>query len=159
LKIGFNRVQGYYIEITHTHAAKVPSDYQRKATLKNAERYVTPALKEHEEKVLNAEEKIYQREYELFLDLRDRVGAQTGRLLQTAEVLATLDVLASLAELAMSRQYCRPELCDEPVLEIVEGRHPVLDQTLPAGTFVPNDVYLGQGEGHFWLITGPNMSG
>src|SRR4029077_18312882 len=108
LKVGFNQVFGYYIEITHTHAAKVPSDYQRKQTLKNAERYITPELKEYEEKVLTAQDKAHEREYELFLALRDQVAAQTGRLLQTAEVLATLDVLAALAELAMSRQYCRP---------------------------------------------------
>src|SRR5262249_42909601 len=159
LKVGFNRVHGYYIEITHTHAAKVPTNYQRKATLTTAERYWTPELKEYEEKVLSAEEKIRQREYELFLDLRDRVAAQTGRLLQTAEVLATLDVLASLAELAAERTYCRPELCDEPILEIVDGRHPVLDQALPPGTFVPNDARLGPEDGMFLLVTGPNMGG
>jgi DNA mismatch repair protein MutS len=159
LKVGFNKVFGYYIEITHTHASKIPSDYQRKQTLKNAERYITPELKEYEERVLTAEEKSHQREYELFLALRDRVAAQTGRLLQTAEVLATLDVLAGLAELAVSRQYCRPELADGPALEIEGGRHPVLDQTLPPGTFVPNDVLLGPEQGMFWLITGPNMSG
>src|SRR5262249_53476936 len=123
LKVGFNKVFGYYIEITHTHAKKIPADYQRKQTLKNAERYITPDLKEYEEKVLTAEEKIYQREYELFLALRDRVAAQTNRLLQTAEVLATLDVLVSLAELAASRQYCRPALCDGPILEVRDGRH------------------------------------
>jgi DNA mismatch repair protein MutS len=159
LKVGFNQVFGYYIEITHAHAAKVPSDYQRKQTLKNAERYITPDLKAYEEKVLTAQEKIYQREYDLFLGLRDRVAAQTQRLLQTAEVLATLDVLAALAELAVSRGYCRPVLCDEPTLEVADGRHPVLDQLLPPGTFVPNDVKLAPGEGHFWLVTGPNMSG
>jgi DNA mismatch repair protein MutS len=159
LKVGFNQVFGYYIEVTHTHAAKVPSDYLRKQTLKNAERYVTPELKEYEEKVLTAEDKARQREYELFLSLRDQVAAQTHRLLQTAEVLAALDVLASLAELAVSRQFCRPQLSAEPVLEIEAGRHPVLDQTLPPGTFVPNDVSLGPGRGQFWLITGPNMSG
>src|SRR5207245_578505 len=108
LKVGFNQVFGYYIEITHAHAAKIPSDYQRKQTLKNAERYITPELKEYEEKVLTAEEKIRQREYELFLAVRDQVAAQTSRLLQTAEVLATLDVLAALAELAGSRGYSRP---------------------------------------------------
>jgi DNA mismatch repair protein MutS len=159
LKVGFNQVFGYYIEITHTHAGKVPSDYQRKQTLKNAERYVTSDLKGYEEKVLTAQEKIYQREYDLFLMLRDRVAAQTQRLLQTAEVLAALDVLGSLAELAVSRGYCRPALCDDPVLEVSEGRHPVLDQLLPPGTFVPNDAALGPGRGHLWLITGPNMSG
>ncbi len=159
LKVGFNKVFGYYIEITHTHAHKIPTDYQRKQTLKNAERYITPELKEYEEKVLGAEEKIQQLEHELFTGLRDRVAAQTQRLLQTAEVLATLDVLAGLAELAAARQYCRPELCDAPVVEIVEGRHPVLDQTLPAGTFVPNDVRLETEHGLFWLLTGPNMAG
>ncbi|HXG12796.1 MAG TPA: DNA mismatch repair protein MutS [Gemmataceae bacterium] len=159
LKVGFNQVFGYYIEVTHTHAGKVPPDYQRKQTLKNAERYITPELKEKEEKVLTAQEKIYSREYELFLALRDRVAAQTSRLLQTAEVLAMLDVLAALAELADTQQYCRPELTEEPVLQISHGRHPVLDQLLPPGTFVPNDVNLGPEQGWLWLITGPNMSG
>ncbi len=148
LKVGFNKVFGYYIEITHTHAQKIPADYQRKQTLKNAERYITPELKEYEEKVLSAEEKSQKREYELFLGLRDQVAGQTQRLLQTGEVLAQLDVLACLAELAASRQYVRPDLVDEPVLAIKEGRHPVLDQTLPPGTFVPNDVLLGPGRRH-----------
>jgi DNA mismatch repair protein MutS len=159
LKVGFNQVFGYYIEITHTHAAKIPADYQRKQTLKNAERYITPELKQHEEEVLTAEQKIFQREYELYLHLRDRVAEQTPRLMQTAEVLATLDVLAALAELAATREYNRPELCDEPILEVVEGRHPVLDQTLPQGTFVPNHIALGPEQGQFLLITGPNMGG
>src|SRR5207248_5971877 len=95
----------------------------------------------------------------LFLQLRERVAAQSSRLLATADTLATLDVLAALAELASARNYVRPELCDESVLEVTAGRHPVLDQTLPPGTFVPNDVCLSPEEGRFWLITGPNMSG
>jgi DNA mismatch repair protein MutS len=159
LKVGFNKVFGYYIEITNAHGSKIPANYQRKQTLKNAERYTTPELKEHEEKVLAAEEKIYQREYELFTALRERVAEQAGRLLQTAEVLATLDVLAALAELAASGQYCRPELSDELVLEIRDGRHPVLDQILPPGTFVPNDIRMGPDTGMLLLITGPNMAG
>jgi DNA mismatch repair protein MutS len=159
LKVGFNQVFGYYIEVTNAHASKIPSNYQRKQTLKNAERYVTAELREHEEKVLTAEERSREREYQLFLDLRERVAAETHRLLQTAEALANLDVLAGLAELAVARQYCRPELCEEPVLEIKDGRHPVLDQTLPPGTFVPNDVTLGREGGRFWLVTGPNMAG
>jgi DNA mismatch repair protein MutS len=159
LKVGFNQVFGYYIEITHANAGKVPADYQRKQTLKNAERYITPELKAHEEEVLTAEQKIFQREFELFSNLREQVAAQTQRLMQTAEVLATLDVLASLAELAVARDYCRPELVDESVLEVVDGRHPVLDQTLPPGTFVPNDIRLGPENGWFLLITGPNMAG
>jgi len=159
LKVGFNQVFGYYIEITNAHSSRIPSDYQRKQTLKNAERYITPELKAQEEKVLTAQEKIYQREYELFVALRERVAAQTGRLLQAAEMLALLDALAGLAELAVERNYCRPELCAEAILEIVEGRHPVLDQTLPPGTFVPNDARMGPGQGQFLLITGPNMGG
>lgn len=159
LKVGFNKVFGYYIEITHTHGEKVPADYTRKQTLKNAERYITAELKEYEEKVLGAEEKIYQLEYDLFVALRERLAAQSSRLLETADVLATLDAVAGLAELAVSRNYVRPELTDDPQLEVIEGRHPVLDQTLPPGTFVPNDVKLGSEEGRFWLITGPNMAG
>src|SRR5207237_5367946 len=126
-------------------AKKVPANYQRQQTLKNAERYVTPELKQHEEQVLSAEEQTRQREQELFTDLRDRVAAQAGKLQRAGEVLARLDVLAGLAELAAARGYCRPELTEEPVLEIEAGRHPVLDQALPPGTFVPNDVHLGHG--------------
>jgi DNA mismatch repair protein MutS len=159
LKVGFNQVFGYYIEITHANSAKVPTDYVRKQTLKNAERYITPDLKEYEEKVLGAQEKIYQLEYDLFQELRELVAAQTARLLGAAEVMATLDVLASLAELAGARQYVRPELTDDAVLHVVAGRHPVLDQTLPPGTFVPNDIDMGPDGGMFWLITGPNMAG
>jgi DNA mismatch repair protein MutS len=159
LKVGYNQVFGYYIEITNAHASRIPTDYQRKQTLKNAERYITPELKTYEEKVLTATDRIHAREYELFVKLRDEVAAQTHRLLQTADVLATLDALAGLAELAAQRSYCRPELVDEPTLEVHEGRHPVLDQTLPPGTFVPNDTRMGPGEGMFLLLTGPNMGG
>ena len=159
LKVGFNQVFGYYIEITHTHAHKIPADYQRKQTLKNAERYITAELKEYEEKILSAEDRLKQREYELFIALRDQAAAQTQRLLQTGDVLARLDVLTALAELAVSRQYVRPQLDDRPVLDVREGRHPVLEQTLPPGTFVPNDIVLSSDDGMFWLITGPNMAG
>src|SRR5262249_52171909 len=99
------------------------------------------------------------REYELFVALRDQVAAQAGRLQRAGEVLARLDVLAALAELAVARGYCRPEMTDEPVVQIQEGRHPVLDQALPQGTFVPNDALLGPEHGRLWLITGPNLSG
>ncbi len=159
LKVGYTQVFGYYIEVTHTHAGKVPAHYKRTQTLKNAERYVTSELKEHEEQVLSAEEQLRQREQELFVALREQVAAQAGRLQRAGDVLARLDVLTALAELASARGYCRPELSDEPVLEIEEGRHPVLDQTLPAGTVVPNDVRLGPDAGRLWLITGPNLSG
>src|SRR5262249_12126373 len=108
LKVAYNQIDGYYLEVTHTHAAKVPAEYRHKKTLKNATRYGTPELQEYEEKVVSADEKIRQREFELFVALRERVAEQTSRLLQTAEVLATLDVLASLAEVAVSRGYDRP---------------------------------------------------
>ena len=159
LKVGFNAVHGYYIEITNSHSAKVPTDYTRRQTLKNAERYITPELKEYEEKVLTAQDRGLALELELFEKIRSQIAAQTARLLNTADVLATLDFLASQAELAAARRYVRPHMVDEPILEIREGRHPVLDQTLPPGTFVPNDVLLGPETGRFWLITGPNMAG
>ena len=159
LKVLFNQNHGYFIEVTNTHAGKVPPDYRRRATMKNAERYTTPELLEYGDKVTGAQDKIQQREYDLFVALRDRVAAQTPRLLAAGEVLATLDVLASLAELAVSRQYCRPQLLETPELHVVDGRHPVLDQLLPPGTFVPNDVHLGGEGGNLWLITGPNMAG
>jgi DNA mismatch repair protein MutS len=159
LKVGYTQVFGYYLEVPRSHLRKVPGHYQRKQTIKSAERYVTPELKEHEEQVLSAEEQMGQREEELFLALRQRVGAQAHRLQRAGEVLARLDVLTALADLAAARGYCRPELCDEPVLEIEEGRHPVLDQTLPPGTFVPNNALLGPEHGRLWLLTGPNLSG
>ena len=116
-------------------------------------------MKEYEEKILTAEEKSTALELELFQQLREQVAAQTDRLLSTAEVLGTLDFLAGLAELAAIRGYVRPEIVDEPILEIRAGRHPVLEQVLPPGTFVPNDIMLNPESGRFWLITGPNMSG
>jgi DNA mismatch repair protein MutS len=159
LKVGFNQVTGYYIEVTHANAARVPADYVRKGTLKNAERYITPVLKEYEEKVLSADDKALALELQLFLQIRDQVAAQTPLLLATADVLAAADFLAALAELAASRNYVRPVLVDEPVLDIRDGRHPVLEQILAPGTFVPNDCTFGPESGAFWLITGPNMSG
>jgi DNA mismatch repair protein MutS len=159
LKVGFNQVFGYYIEVTHTHVEKIPAEYQRKQTLKNAERYITPALKEYEDKVLRAEERSTALEHELFLKLREQVAAETPRLLQTADVLAQLDVLAGFAELADTQRYCRPTMTDDAVLEIVKGRHPVLDQWLPAGVFVPNDTAMSPEHGMILLITGPNMAG
>jgi DNA mismatch repair protein MutS len=159
LKVGYTQVFGYYLEVAHAQARKVPGHYQRKQTLKNAERYVTAELKEHEERVLAAEEEMRQREHELFVALRQRVAAHAGKLQRAGDVLARLDVLAALADLAAARNYQRPELSDEPVLEIEDGRHPVLDQSLPAGTVVGNDIRLGPQDGWLWLITGPNLSG
>jgi DNA mismatch repair protein MutS len=143
IKVGFNQVFGYYLEITHTHREKIPSDYIRKQTLKNAERYVTPELKEYEEKVLSAEQKAKDLEFELFAQLRELVTRAAHRLQATADALAELDVLASLAELARSRNYVRPTMVAEPLLDIEAGRHPVLDITEPEGTFVPNGIQCG----------------
>lgn len=143
LKVGFNKVFGYYLEVTASQMTKVPADYIRKQTLKNQERYITPPLKEYEDKVLRAEERAIALENELFQKLRDAVNAECRRLQQTAEVLAQLDVLVGLAKLAVSLRYCRPEITTEPVLDIRDGRHPVLDKLRPTGEFVPNDVVLG----------------
>lgn len=159
LKVGYNDNFGYYIEITNAHQAKVPSNYTRRQTLTNRERYVTPELSSWAEKVLSAESRLVQRELELFNALRERVASHTSRLLVTAESVATLDALAGLAELACERGYCRPTIVGEPVLDLVEGRHPVLEQMLPSGTFVPNSMKLGGADGRFHLITGPNMGG
>ena len=166
LKVGFNKVFGYYIEITNAHREKIPADYIRKQTIKNAERYITPELKEYEEKVLTADEKAKELEYTLFLDLRNIVAADRRRMQSTAAALAQIDVLAALAELARQRNYCRPEIVEEPILRIVDGRHPVLDIVEPEGKFVPNDTACGfapdnceTASGAILLITGPNMAG
>lgn len=143
LKVGFNKVFGYYLEVTAAHFEKVPVDYIRKQTLKNQERFITPALKEYEDKVLRAEERGIALENEIFTRLRDRVNAECRRLQQTAETLAQIDVLISLATLAVQQRYVRPRVVSEPVLDIREGRHPVLDKILKSGAFVPNDVLLG----------------
>ena len=164
LKVGYNKVFGYYLEVTAANLAKVPPEYIRKQTLKNQERFITPELKEYEDKVLNAESKCGEMETELFAAIRRRCGEDLPALQQNGELLARLDVLAGLASLASRRNYCRPELTPDPILDIREGRHPVLDQTLPPGQFVPNDVRLGldgdeAAAGRLQLITGPNMAG
>jgi DNA mismatch repair protein MutS len=159
LKVGFTSVFGYYLEVTNTHRERIPPHFIRKQTLKNAERYITPELKEYEEKVLTAEDQAKSLEYELFLELRAAVHAHTPSLQQTANALAELDVLAGLAELAVKQNYVRPTIDDQPRLEINDGRHPVLDAMLPQGTFVPNDTFVGAEHGRVLLITGPNMAG
>ncbi|MGP0065592.1 MAG: DNA mismatch repair protein MutS [Isosphaeraceae bacterium] len=163
LKVGFNKVFGYYIEITHAQAnargANIPGDYVRKQTVKNAERYITPELKEYEEKVSQAEGRAFELEYEIYTTLRDRVAAEAPRLIQAGSVLAQLDVLTAMAELAARHGYCRPELVADPVFEVEAGRHPVLDALLPPGDFVPNDIRLGPEQGSILLLTGPNMAG
>jgi DNA mismatch repair protein MutS len=159
LKVGYNKVFGYYLEVTHTHQALVPADYIRKQTLVNAERYVTPDLKDQESKVLGAEERIRQLETELFRALRDSVVALAPAIRRTASALAEIDVLLGLAQTARERSYVRPEIVSEPVLRIREGRHPVVEKLLPSGQFVPNDLDMDSGSRQFLIITGPNMAG
>jgi DNA mismatch repair protein MutS len=159
LKVGFNKVFGYYLEVTNTHSAKIPAHYIRKQTVKNAERYITPELKEYEERVLSADEKSQELEYKLFIELREMVAREAARIQRTAAVLAQLDLLVSLADLARHRAYCRPSIVAEPVLSISDGRHPVLDAIITAGSFVPNDTLCGGEDGFSLLITGPNMAG
>jgi len=168
LKVGYNSVFGYYIEITHAHRARVPPDYVRRQTVRNAERYICDELKRHEEEALSAQTRALAREAELFEHVRAAAAAQIAALRRAADALAQIDVLAGLAELALERGYCRPEILDPPdpaerrgaphVLEIEDGRHPVLEQTL-AERFVPNDCTLSTDGPRLLVITGPNMAG
>ena len=158
LKVGYNKVFGYYIEVTKANLSAVPDEYIRKQTLVNAERFITPELKEYEALILNAEERQAEVEARLFKDVCQQVGARAESLLKTARALARLDVAAALAEVAVRNRYVRPELTDEEVLEIVGGRHPVVEQTLRDEPFVPNDLHLNADE-RILVITGPNMAG
>ena len=158
LKVGFNRVFGYYIEVTHAHRERVPSDYERRQTLTGAERYVTPELKEYEAKVLGAEERIGTREAEVVDALRRRVAEAIGRVQATATLLAQLDVWASLADVAERERYVRPEVTRDFTLHLEGSRHPVVERMMPREAFIPNDVRLDD-EGRIVLLTGPNMAG
>ncbi|MEK6232736.1 MAG: DNA mismatch repair protein MutS, partial [Luteolibacter sp.] len=159
LKIKFNNVFGYFIEITKTHIAKVPDDYTRKQTMANAERYITPALKEMENKVLGAEERSKQLEYELFLTLRQEVVKNLKELQETAAAIAEIDTLCALAETAQLHRHNRPILTHGTELIIENGRHPVLEQTLIETKFVPNDTELLPESSRLQILTGPNMAG
>lgn len=159
LKIAHNNVFGYYIEVTKANLAKVPGDYQRKQTTANGERFITPELKEMEQKVFGAEERARQLEYELFTRLRDEVARHAAGLQETAAAVAEVDVLAGLAEVARLYRHCRPVLEESRRLEIVNGRHPVLEQTLVDEKFVPNDTAMDPDESRLQLVTGPNMAG
>ena len=161
LKVKFNNVFGYFIEITTAKlaTATIPADYTRKQTMANAERYITPALKEMESKVLGAEERAKQLEYELFLELRQQVCTHLARLQETAAAVAEIDVLAGLAETARTHNHRRPRLEESRHLEIVDGRHPVLEQTLVDEKFVPNDAVFEPDESLVQILTGPNMAG
>ena len=158
LKVGFNKVFGYYIEVTRSNLDRVPEAYERRQTLANAERYITPELKAWEEKILNAEERIAAAEQRLFGELRRTLAQETARLQATAECVAALDVLAGLARLAERRGYVRPEVHTGSVLEIRGGRHPVVETMMPREAFIPNDVVLGE-DARVVILTGPNMAG
>ncbi len=158
LKVGYNRVFGYYIEVSHAHQALVPAHYQRRQTLAGAERYVTPELKEYEARILGAEERIAALEAELFRQVCAQVAAYAGPIRATAAALAEVDVAAALAELAVERGYTRPQVDEADRIVIREGRHPVVEQVLPPGAFVANDVELST-EQQVVVLTGPNMAG
>lgn len=159
LKVRYNKVFGYYIEVTKTHLDRVPEEYVRKQTLANAERYITPELKEYEDKILGAEDRLVELEYELFQQVRKTVAQQGERLQQTAIALATLDVLAALADIAHEQNYIAPEIDDGHDLVIRDGRHPVVETMTLDERFVPNDVEMDLEQNQILIITGPNMAG
>lgn len=160
LKVSFNNVFGYYIEVTNTHKDKIPPDYIRKQTISTGERFITPELKEYEEKILNAEEKIVTLETEIFNELRLKAADQAVAIQKNAQLAATIDALASLAVTAVEQEYTYPEVDNGNLIHIVEGRHPVIERLLPPGDqYTPNDTYLLNEENQILIITGPNMSG
>ncbi|MBN1136404.1 MAG: DNA mismatch repair protein MutS, partial [Anaerolineae bacterium] len=159
LRVKYNEVFGFFLEVTKSHLAKVPPDYERRATVSNAERFITPELKARQIEILAAADRANDLEYDLFVDLRHRVAAESDRLLAAGRVLAQLDALAALAESAARYGYIRPEVDDGNVIDIRDGRHPVVEQAMPGGEpFVPNDTHLSADE-RLLLITGPNMAG
>ena len=159
LRVGFNNVFGYYIEVTKSQTSAVPAEYVRKQTLVNAERYINEELKEYEQTVLHAEEKRRDREYELFVEIRERIAGQIRRIQKSASALADLDAITSLAEVAEKYNYCRPAVDDGDAIEIRDGRHPVVERMPLAEGFVPNDVHLDRSGNRLLIITGPNMAG
>jgi len=157
--VGFNKVFGYYIEVTKSYYSQVPDDYIRKQTLANCERYITPELKEIENTVLGAEDRLVELEYQIFVDVRNKVAKEINRLKTTARSLARIDVLCSLAEVADRESYTMPEVTDDDKIEIKDGRHPVVEKIIGQEAFVPNDTYLDMDENQIAIITGPNMAG
>ena len=159
LKVGFNKVFGYFIEVTKSNLNQVPDRYIRKQTLTNAERYITEELKNLENQILGAEEKVVNLEYEAFTKIREEIARNVKRLQKTANVISTLDVLASFAQVAEDMNYCMPEVDNGGIIDIKAGRHPVIEKMLGAGAFVENDTYLDKDENRLSIITGPNMAG
>ena len=159
LKIGFNHVFGYFIEVSNSYKSMVPDNYTRKQTLTTGERYITPELKTLENKILGAHERLISLEHRLFADLLDGISRELDRIQRTARAVAQLDVFVSLAAVAADNNYCRPVVDDSDRLFIREGRHPVVEQVLKGSLFVPNDTELDCGENRCLIITGPNMAG
>ena len=159
LKIGFNKVFGYFIEVTKSYLSQVPERYVRKQTLTNAERYITEELKNLENQILGAEEKVVNLEYEAFVQIRDEIAKNVKRLQKSSEVVSNLDVLTSFAEVAEDMNYCMPEVNSSGTISIQNGRHPVIEKILGPGSFVENDTYLDKQENRLSIITGPNMAG
>ena len=159
LKIGFNKVFGYYIEVTNLYKNMVPDTYIRKQTLTNGERYITEELKNMENQILGAEEKVIKLELEAFRQIREEIAKNVKRMQKTAEAISSLDVLTSFAQVAEEMNYCKPEINKDGILDIKEGRHPVIEKMLSSGEFVSNDTYLDTEENRLAIITGPNMAG
>ena len=159
LRVQYNRVFGYYIEVTKSYYELVPDRYIRKQTLANCERYMTPELKEIEQKIVGAQEQSVRLELQLFTEIREKIAGEIRRIQQTATALKTLDAILSLAKVAVNNHYVRPAINEEGVLDIVDGRHPVVEQTMQEGGFVPNDAHMNQDGQRMLIITGPNMAG
>lgn len=159
LKIKYNKVFGYYFEVTNSYLNLVPKDYVRKQTLANAERYTTERLKELEDTILNAEDKLVALEYQIFSEIRDKVGAQVERIQRTAKAIAQTDVYASFAYVAESAGYVRPQINEKGIIDIKNGRHPVVEKMMPYNQFISNDTFLDRQENRLSIITGPNMAG
>ena len=160
LKIGFNNVFGYYLEVRNTYKESVPPEWIRKQTLVNAERYITEELKEYEQKILGAEERIYALEVQIYAELVSRIQASISMIQKNCRILSRLDVLSGFADLAVSNNYCRPKMNDSKVIDIRQGRHPVIETMMQAGEeFVPNDIYLDNEKQQIIILTGPNMAG
>ena len=159
LRIQYNKVFGYYIEVTKSFLSQVPDRYIRKQTLTNAERFMTPELKEMEQKIIGAQEQSVRLELQIFNEIRDRIAVEIGRIQQTAEAVKKLDAYQSLSRTAAENRYVRPEIVMDGTLFIREGRHPVVEQSIPENSFVPNDTLLDLDENRMMIITGPNMAG
>ena len=159
LKVGFNKVFGYYLEVTKSYLNQVPERYIRKQTLTNAERYITEELKNLENQILGAEERVVNLEYNAFTEIREEIAKNVKRLQATSEVISTVDVLSSFAQVAEDMNYCMPIVDDNGIIDIKNGRHPVIEKIMGVGTFVENDTYLDKNDNRLAIITGPNMAG